>query len=444
MSNIQFLYKIQPPRTPHSLMSNRKTILHMLFLKVFTESVRQAIAQLTGNKLRTFLSLLGISIGIFCIIGVLSAVESLEDSVQGSFAKLGEDVVYVDKFPWKDISGDWWEYFQRPSPDHDDYERLKAEMPTASVVNYSTEPGRYVVKYKRTAVEGAQLLVTTFELDRMYNVDIERGRYWTASEYSGGADKAIIGHEVAAELFGAIEPVGKTMKMSGRKYEVIGVFAKTGGDLINIIDYDYTVAVTYTNAGRFINLKNRSKFGGRLAVKAKPGVPLPQMEDDIRGLLRSGRGLRPREEDNFSLNQLTMIADSIGGFFGVLNTVGFLIGMFSMVVGAISVANIMFVSVKERTSLIGVKKALGARQFVILLEFLTESVILCIIGGLFGLLLVVGVTFAVNSLFESFQITLSLKFAIYGVIGSAVVGILAGAVPAGLAAKMDPVEAMRS
>ncbi|MFT4685953.1 MAG: putative ABC transport system permease protein, partial [Neolewinella sp.] len=301
-----------------------------------------------------------------------------------------------------------------------------------------------VVKYKRTAVEGAQLLVTTFELDRMYNVDIERGRYWTASEYSGGADKAIIGHEVAAELFGAIEPVGKTMKMSGRKYEVIGVFAKTGGDLINIIDYDYTVAVTYTNAGRFINLKNRSKFGGRLAVKAKPGVPLPQMEDDIRGLLRSGRGLRPREEDNFSLNQLTMIADSIGGFFGVLNTVGFLIGMFSMVVGAISVANIMFVSVKERTSLIGVKKALGARQFVILLEFLTESVILCIIGGLFGLLLVVGVTFAVNSLFESFQITLSLKFAIYGVIGSAVVGILAGAVPAGLAAKMDPVEAMRS
>jgi putative ABC transport system permease protein len=416
----------------------------MLFLKVLSESIRQAMAQLIGNKLRTFLSLLGISIGIFCIIGVLSAVESLESSVQGSFAKLGEDVVYVDKWPWKDLSGDWWEYFQRPHPDHDDYERLKERMPTASVINYSTEAGRKVVKYSRSAVEGASLLVTTFELDRMYNVDIPRGRYWTSSEYSSGADKAIIGHEVAAELFGAIEPVGKTMRMSGRKYEVIGVFAKTGGDLINIIDYDYTVAISYTNAARFMNLKNSKRFGGRLAVKAKEGVSLLRLEDDIRGILRSGRGLRPREEDNFSLNQLTLIADSIGGFFGVLNLVGGLIGLFSMIVGAISVANIMFVSVKERTSLIGVKKALGARQFVILLEFLTESVILCIIGGVMGLGLVVGVTSIINMSFESFAINLSVKYAIIGVVLSAVVGILAGAVPAGLAAKMDPVEAMRS
>ncbi|WP_026232030.1 ABC transporter permease [Neolewinella persica] len=416
----------------------------MLFLKVFSESIRQAMAQLIGNKLRTFLSLLGISIGIFCIIGVLSAVESLESSVQGSFAKLGEDVVYVDKWPWKDNSGDWWEYFQRPHPDHDDYERLKERMPTASVINYSTEAGRKVVKYNRSAVEGASVLVTTYELDRMYNVEIQRGRYWTPSEYSSGADKAIIGHEVAAELFGAIPPVGKTMKMGSQKYEVIGVFDKTGGDLINIIDYDYTVAITYTNAARFMNLKNSRRFGGRLAVKAKEGVPLQQLEDDIRGILRSGRGLRPREEDNFSLNQLTMIADSIGGFFGVLNMVGGLIGLFSMIVGAISVANIMFVSVKERTSLIGVKKALGARQFVILLEFLTESVILCIIGGVIGLGLVVGVTSIINMSFESFAINLSLKYAVIGVVLSAVVGILAGAVPAGLAAKMDPVEAMRS
>lgn len=416
----------------------------MLFLKVLSESIRQAMAQLTGNKLRTFLSLLGISIGIFCIIGVLSAVDSLEDSVQGSFAKLGEDIVYVDKWPWKDNSGDWWEYFQRPHPDHDDYERLKELMPTASVINYSTEPGRKVVKYNRTAVEGAEVLVTTFELNRMYNVEIDRGRYWTASEYASGADKAIIGHEVAAELFGSIEPIGKTMKMSGRKYEVIGVFNKTGGDLINIIDYDYTVAITYTNAARFMNLKNRARFGGRLAVKARSGVPLSQLEDDIRGILRAGRGLRPREGDNFSLNQLTMIADSIGDFFGVLNLVGGLIGLFSMVVGAISVANIMFVSVKERTSLIGVKKALGARQFVILLEFLTESVILCVIGGIMGLALVVAVTAVINNFFEAFQIVLSVKFAIFGVLLSAVVGILAGAVPAGLAARMDPVAAMRS
>jgi len=416
----------------------------MLFLKVFTESVRQAIAQLTGNKLRTFLSLLGISIGIFCIIGVLSAVESLEDSVQGSLAKLGDDVVYIDKWPWKDNSGDWWEYFQRPYPDHNDYEALKERMPTASLVSYWTVPGVKTLKYQRNTVEGGFLFVTTYELNRMLNIEVGKGRYWSTAEYNGGSDKILLGFTIAEELFGAIEPVGKTVKMGGRKYEVIGVLEAAGGDLINPLDFDDAIMVTYTNAARFINLKNRNRFGGTVAVKAKDGFPLEQVQDDIRGILRSARRLRPREDDSFAMNQLSMIADQISGIFGVLNTVGFLIGFFSIVVGAISVANIMFVSVKERTSLIGVKKALGARQFVILLEFLTESVILCIIGGLFGLLLVVGATMVLNSIFESFQITLSIKYAIFGVVGSAVVGILAGAIPAGLAAKMDAVEAMRS
>lgn len=416
----------------------------MLFLKVFTESVRQAIAQLTGNKLRTFLSLLGISIGIFCIIGVLSAVESLEDSVQGSLAKLGDDVVYIDKWPWKDNSGDWWEYFQRPYPDHDDYEALKERMPTASLVSYWTVPGVKTLKYQRNTVEGGFLFVTTYELNRMLSIEVGKGRYWSTAEYNGGSDKVLLGFTIAEELFGAIEPVGKTVKMGGRKYEVIGVLEAAGGDLINPLDFDDAIMVTYTNAARFINLKNRNRFGGTVAVKAKDGFPLEQVQDDIRGILRSSRRLRPREDDTFAMNQLSMIADQIGGFFGVLNTVGGLIGLFSMIVGAISVANIMFVSVKERTSLIGVKKALGARQFVILLEFLTESVILCIIGGIIGLLLVVGVTSIINTYFESFSIVLSPKFAIIGVLLSAVVGILAGAVPAGLAAKMDPVEAMRS
>ena len=416
----------------------------MLFLKVFSESIRQALAQLTGNKLRTFLSLLGISIGIFCIIGVLSAVESLEKNVQGSLAKLGDDVVYIDKWPWKDNSGDWWEYFQRPYPDHNDYLALKERMPSASIVAYWTVPGVKTVKYQKNSVEGGYLFVTSYELERILNIEINQGRYWSSAEYTGGADKVILGNTIAEELFGALKPVGKTIKMAGRKYEVIGVLKEAGDDLINPLDFDDAIMVTYNNAARFINLKNRNRFGGTVAVKAKDGVDNQQLQDDIRGILRSARGIRPREDDTFAMNELSMVADSIGGFFGVLNLVGGLIGFFSMVVGAISVANIMFVSVKERTSLIGVKKALGARQFVILLEFLTESVILCIIGGVMGLGLVIGVTSLINMSFESFSINLSPKYAIIGVVLSAVVGILAGAVPAGLAAKMDPVEAMRS
>ncbi|MBC6995513.1 ABC transporter permease [Neolewinella lacunae] len=416
----------------------------MLFLKVLNESVRQAWSQLTGNKLRTFLSLLGISIGIFCIIGVLSAVDSLEDNVSGSLAKLGDDVVYIDKWPWKDNSNDWWEFFQRPYPDHDDYEALKEKMPSASLVSYWTVPGSKALKYQSNSVEGGFLFVTTYEMDRLFNITIEKGRYWTNAEYTGGADKMLLGHAISNELFGALEPVGKTVKMGGRKYEVIGVLEAAGGDLINPLDFDDAIMVTYNNAARFINLKNRNQYGGTIGVKAKEGVPTQQLQDDIRGILRSNRRLRPREGDNFALNELSMMADALGSFFGVLNMMGWLIGGFSIIVGAISVANIMFVSVKERTSLIGVKKALGARQFVILLEFLTESVILCIIGGLMGLVLVVGITSIINTSFESFAITLSAKNAILGVVLSAVVGILAGAIPAGQAAAMDPVEAMRS
>lgn len=416
----------------------------MLFLKVFSESIRQAWSQLTGNKLRTFLSLLGISIGIFCIIGVLSAVDSLEKSVSGSLAKLGDDVVYVDKWPWADNSNNWWELMKRPFPDHEDYEALKERMPTASMVAYWTVPGTKVVKYKKSTVEGGFLLVGTYEVGEILSLDVENGRYFTQSEYNGGADKLLLGSNLADELFGALAPVGKTIKMGGRKYEVIGVLKKAEGELLNFMDFSDAIVITYNNASRFINLKNRDAFGGNVGVKAKPGIAIAQVQDDIRGVMRSNRRLRPREEDNFAMNKLSMIADALGGIFSALNVVGFIIGIFSILVGLISVANIMFVSVKERTSLIGVKKALGARSSVILTEFLTESVILCVIGGLMGLVSILGATAIFNALVESFKISLSLKYAFYGVLGSALIGIIAGIIPASQAAKMDPVEAMRS
>ena len=416
----------------------------MLFLKVFSESIRQAWSQLTGNKLRTFLSLLGISIGIFCIIGVLSAVDSLEKSVSGSLAKLGDDVVYVDKWPWADNSNDWWELMKRPFPDHDDYEALKERMPTAAQVAYWTVPGTKALKYQKSTVEGGFLVVGTYEIGDLLNLEIGDGRYFTQSEYNGGADKLLLGKDIADELFGALNPVGKTIKMGGRKYEVIAVLKKSEGELLNFMDFSDAIVVTYNNAARFINLKNRNSFGGNVGVKAKPGIAVAQLEDDIRGVMRANRRLRPREDDNFAMNKMSMIADALGGIFSALNVVGWIIGIFSIIVGMISVANIMFVSVKERTSLIGVKKALGARSFVILLEFLTEAVILCLIGGLMGLVMVVIGTSLINLAFDNFTISLGIKNAIIGVTLSALIGVISGVVPASQAAGMDPVEAMRS
>lgn len=416
----------------------------MLFLKVFTESVRQAWSQLTGNKLRTFLSLLGISIGIFCIIGVLSAVDSLESSVSESLSKLGDDIVYIDKWPWKDNRNDWWEIMKRPFPDHDDYEALREQMPTASLVAYWTVPGRKAIKYRKATVAGGVLVVGTFELGQLFSLEMEKGRYWTSTEYASGADKIIMGGTIAKELFGPLEPVGKTIRMGGRKYEVIGLLESSEGDLINPLDFDDALLVTYNNASRFVNLANRDNFGGNVGVKARPGVSVAQLEDDIRGVMRAARRLRPREEDNFALNKLSMIADAIGGIFSALNTVGWVIGGFSIIVGMISVANIMFVSVKERTNLIGVKKALGARRFVILLEFLTEAIMLCLVGGVMGLLLVGAIIPLINLSFESFTIQLSAANAAFGVLLSVVIGVLAGVIPALQAARMDAVAAMRA
>ncbi|MEL6356838.1 MAG: ABC transporter permease, partial [Bacteroidota bacterium] len=412
-------------------------------LKVITESIRQAWQQLVGNKLRTFLSLLGISIGIFCIIGVLSAVSSLQASLEGSMAKLGDDVIYVDKWPWKDIGDSWWDYFQRPYPDYTEYEAIKDRVKSASIVCYWTVPGARTVKYQSNTVEGAFLFVTTRELDRLFNIEIDRGRFWSAGEYNNGSDKILLGHKVAVELFGSVEPIGKTVKMRGRKYEVIGVLAPAGDDLINPLDFDDAIIASYNNASRFVNLKTRRQFGGTIGVKAKSNVPLERLQDDIRGVVRSVRRLPPKEEDSFSMNELSMVSEAFGKFFGVLKTIGFVIGFFSILVGGVSVANIMFVSVKERTSLIGVKKALGAKRYIILLEFLIESIILCVIGGAMGLLFVWGITSALSAAIP-FQIYLSFNNAALGVGLSIIIGLIAGVVPAALAAGMDPVEAMRS
>ncbi len=415
----------------------------LVLLKVISESIRQAWQQLVGNKLRTFLSLLGISIGIFCIIGVLSAVSSLRENLEGSMAKLGDDVVYIDKWPWKDISNSWWDYFQRPYPDFADYEAIKERVPTASLVAYWTVPGTRSIKYKDNTVEGGYLLVTTAELDRMFSLELEKGRFWSSGEYFSGSDKLLLGNKLSKELFGLADPIAKKIKLSGRYYEVIGVLEPAGDDLINPLDFDEAIIVSYNNAARFINLKNRDQFGGTIAVKAQTGIAIPQLQDDIRGVLRASRGLRPLAVDDFSMNELSMVADAFGKFFGVISVIGWVIGFFSILVGGVSVANIMFVSVKERTGLIGVKKALGAKQYIILLEFLIESIILCIIGGLLGLLLVYFITAAISQTIP-FQIYLNWNNTVLGVSISIIVGLVAGVVPAYLAAKMDPVEAMRA
>jgi len=358
----------------------------MLF-KIISESISQAFQQLAGNKLRSFLSLLGISIGIFCIIGVQTAVDSLEDNIKGSFDKLGSDVVYVSKFSWaEDPGANYAKLLRRPSPDYKDYQKLRKSLQSAEGVCLEVRLGFKTLQYRSNSVDNCEVWVATEDYNVVFSPEIEKGRYFSINEFKYGGDNVVIGYNIAKQLFGNIEPIGKRVKLLGRKLTIIGVIAESGESLIGIMDYDDRVLLTYENARKFANLKSTSAFGNStLCVKAGEGIDNTQLKDEITGVLRAHRQLKPKEEDDFAMNELSILTTASEGFFSVLNTIGLVIGGFAILVGMFSVANIMFVSVKERTNIIGIKKALGAKRFVILLEFLVEAIILCLLGGLIGL-----------------------------------------------------------
>ena len=345
-----------------------------MFFRSIYESIMQALSQLYANPLRSFLSSLGITIGIFCIISVMSAVDSLESNITSSFEKLGNDVLYIDKNPWnEEPSSSWWKYSRRPSPDINDLNALKDRVQSADFASLSIFiPGK-TIKYGSSSVQGAYMAGVTFDYAEITKLEFEHGRYFTQYEYGTGANRVILGNVLATELFGAKDPTGRTIQMAGKKYQVIGVLKKEGNSLIQIIPFDEAVLISFNTAKKLVNVRTGANWGTMLNIKAKPGVELVDLRDEVTGVLRSHRKLRPKEEDNFAINEMSMFTKLLEPVFGMMNAVGFVIGIFAIIVGVFSVANIMFVSVKERTGIIGIKKALGARKGVILFEFLVES-----------------------------------------------------------------------
>lgn len=411
--------------------------------KIINEGVLQALQQLRANKLRSFLSMLGISIGIFCIIGVLSAVDSLESNVRGSIAKLGEDVIYIQKFSWNEDPGrNWFKFMRRPNIDFEDYEVVKAKVDNVDLVAFYSGIGARTVKYKSSSVNRAYLLAGSYEFSELFNLEFADGRYFSPIEYHSGANKIILGHKVTEELFGEIDPLGKKIKMDGRHLDVIGVLEKSGESIINVANFDEALIISYELARKIVNLKTANSFDRTVAVKAGEDKAARLVKDEITGVMRAHRRLKPKEENDFSLNEVSILSDLLDGFFNVLNMLGFIIGIFAIIVGMVSVANIMFVSVKERTNIIGIKKALGAKRYFILLEFLIEAAILCLLGGIIGLILVYAIINILGNAIN-FDLFLSVSNVIWGILASMFIGVLAGLIPAIQASRMDPVEAMR-
>jgi putative ABC transport system permease protein len=412
------------------------------FAQIIVTSITQAFHELRANKLRTFLSLLGISIGIFCIIGVLTVLDSLENNIQKSMSSLGDDVIYINRQPWMPEGDDykWWEYLQRKPMSQ---RELDAVVNNASGVQYAALSSRdnVNVKYIDNEVDDVASFAITNDFDKIQNVEVEKGRYLTSSEIDGGNYSVVIGPELAAALFTG-DPLDKQITFLGRKFTVVGVMKKSGRNMAGF-NFDNAVVYPFNTAKGLMNLASTAWENDPMLMVKAGNINVQDMRYQVEGILRVVRKVKPNEKNNFSINQLSQVSASMEAIFGSINAIGAVIGGFSLIVGAFGIANIMFVTVKERTRVIGLKKAIGARPRSILTEFLVEAITLCISGGLVGIIIV----FLLSLLLTygaDFPVTFSLKNFLIGISISGLVGVLAGFIPARSASKLDPVVAIRS
>lgn len=416
------------------------------YLRILQEGASQARQQLLGNRLRSFLSLLGITIGIFCIIGVKSAVNSLEANIRKSLEKLGNDVIYVEKFSWSEDPGrNFWKWMRRPNLSYTEYLALENRLKSAQQIGFWQYLGSKTVKWQSSSVENVFFLGVTEDCRDLFGLEFqEGGRFFSTAEYQNGSEVCIIGAKIAETLFGeAASPLDRMITIGGRKLRVVGVLQKSGDELLKPFNFDNGVLVGYNLARRGFNVRSKGSFErSSILVKAREGVSLESISDEIVSVMRAERRLKPREENNFAINTLTILSKLFDSVFGTLNIAGFVIGIFALFVGMFSVANIMFVSVRERTNIIGIKMAIGAKRWFILLEILIEAITLCIVGGLLGIALV-GLATLVLTYAIDFELRLSLQNILIGLFTSIIVGVLAGLIPAMQASRLDPVEAIR-
>ncbi len=405
------------------------------FLGQVYQSWLMALESVVVNKLRTLLSLFGITIGIFSIITVFTLVDSMQIRIRENINTLGSNTLYVGKWPW-DGGGEWWKYYNRPQVSLTEYNEMRHLLPRAAAMAITTSFSR-TVKNGSNYVDNTSVIGATYDYNQMRPSDIGQGRYFTPYESERGARVAIIGHTVAEKLFPGEDPTGKDIRIGGTRLAVIGVFAKAGDDMMGM-SMDETVLIPLTLARSFVNLR---WAGTEMIIKGHDGESIDELKAEVTSIMRRLRRLSPQTEDNFAVNELSILTNMLDSMFMKINFAGGIIGIFSILVGGFGVANIMFVSVKERTMQIGIEKALGARPYFILFQFVFEAVILSVAGGAIGLLLILLGVLIVNSSTD-FTLVLTVGNVLIGLVISSVIGAVAGFFPAWIASRMEPVKAI--
>jgi putative ABC transport system permease protein len=414
----------------------------LIYLRVLKESFNFAINALRNNKLRTFLSLLGVTIGIFSIIAVLAAVDSLQREIKGSLSSLDNSTIILMRFSFGPSEIPRWKRDQFPDMSYDEYQYLKRNLPNTEAASFTMNVPRESIKFEEKTTTNVDIAAVTQEYLQIEDLQIAHGRFFNESESISGSPVIVLGDEIAQNLFGIGNPLGKEVRLYGRKFSVIGVLEKEGAGLFGN-SKDASVWLPVNVVRRVYGDNNKSAFP-QVILKPDDGVDNAEYIAILKQQLRNYRALKPDEVDNFFVNQLQGFADLIDNITGKMNLFGLIISGFSLLVGGFGIANIMFVSVKERTSLIGIQKSLGAKNRFILFQFLFEAVILAVIGGLIGLFLVWVVSLAASQFTGDFEFILSPWNMFIGTAVSAVIGLISGIIPAISASKLDPVEAIRT
>tara|TARA_B100001146_G_scaffold213216_1_gene213404 strand:- start:47200 stop:48456 length:1257 start_codon:yes stop_codon:yes gene_type:complete len=415
----------------------------LIYLRILKESFNFAINALKNNKLRTLLSLVGVTIGIFSIIAVLAAVDSLKKEIEGSISSLDNSTIFVGRFSFGPTDVPRWKYEQFPDVTYEEYQYLKRNTPNLYAASYTLNVASETIKYQDKSVSNVEIGAVTEEYYDIEALQIAEGRFFNEPESISGSPVIVLGDEIARTLFGSgPEAIGKKVRLYGRKFNVIGVLKKEGSGLFGN-SKDTAVFLPVNMVRRIYGVNNKNLFPF-IVIKPEKGVDQGEFIALLSQKMRQVRGLKPDEIDTFFVNQLQGFADFIDNMTGQMNVIGLIISGFSLLVGGFGIANIMFVSVKERTNLIGIQKSLGAKNKFILFQFLFEAVILAVIGGLIGLFFVFIVSLIASQFTGDFQFVLSPWNMFLGTAISAIIGLISGILPAISASRLDPVEAIRT
>lgn len=415
----------------------------LIYLRIIKESFNFAFNALRNNKLRTLLSLVGVTIGIFSIIAVLAAVDSLKKEIEGSISTLDNSTIFMARVSFGPTDIPRWKYQQFPDVTYEEYQFVKRSVPDVAAASFTLNVPPETVKFEDKSVGDVQIGAVTDEYYDIESLQLDQGRFFNEAESYSGSPVVVLGDEIANTLFGTGEAaIGKKIRVYGRKFTVIGTLKKEGSSLFGD-SKDTSIFIPVNLIRRIYGDSNKSLFPF-VIIKPEQGVDNAEFIAMLKQKMRLHRGLKPGDIDNFFINQLQGFADFIDNITGQMNIIGLVISGFSLLVGGFGIANIMFVSVKERTNLIGIQKSLGAKNKFILLQFLFEAVILAVIGGLVGLVLVFFGSIIASQFTGDFKFILSPWNMFIGTVISATIGLISGILPAISASRLDPVEAIRT